>query len=265
MPHATARADAARAVIFSPLEGAGRAELVEQRLTDAIVSGVLHDGERLPSEADLAKRLGVALVTAREALVALRHKGLVRTRRGRDGGSFVTYDRDTSARLLDERLRATSRIELRDLSLHVAAIAGMAAEVAADRASDDDVQSLVEIDARADLSTPGGARRAVSRFQLEVAAVSQSPRLVHEELRLQAESGSFLWLCLRRQEYRDRSRESRLEVIDAIRAADAPSARRATVGHITSCVEWLIDEKARLESESEPPGGTPPTKEGSAS
>ena len=35
MPHATARADAAHAVVFSPLEGAGRAELVEQRLAGA--------------------------------------------------------------------------------------------------------------------------------------------------------------------------------------------------------------------------------------
>ena len=108
MPNATTRADAARAVIFSPLEGAGRAELVEQRLTDAIVAGVLRDGERLPSESDLAKFLGVAPVTAREALVALRHKGLVRTRRGRDGGSFVTYDRDASTRMLEERVRASA-------------------------------------------------------------------------------------------------------------------------------------------------------------
>ncbi len=253
MPNASTRADAARAVIFSPLEGAGRAELVEQRLTDAIVAGVLRDGERLPSEADLAKFLGVAPVTAREALVALRHKGLVRTRRGRDGGSFVTYDRDASTRMLEERVRALSRIELRDLSLHYAAIAGMAAEVAADRASDDDVQSLVEIDARADLATPGGARRAVGRFQLEVAAISQSPRLVHEELRLQAEAGALLWLCLRDQEYRDRSRESRLEVIDAIRAADSASARVATTAHIGSAVEWLIDEKVRLEAASDSP------------
>jgi DNA-binding FadR family transcriptional regulator len=252
MPHATARADAARAVIFSPLEGAGRAELVEQRLTDAIVAGVLRDGERLPSESDLAKLLGVAPVTAREALVAMLHKGLVRTRRGRDGGSFVTYDRDASTRLIEERVRALSRIELRDLSLHYAAIAGMAAEVAADRASDDDVQSLVEIDARADLATPGGARRAAGRFQLEVAAISQSPRLVREELRLQAEAGGLLWLCLREQEYRDRSRESRLEVIDAIRAADAASARRATTAHIGAAVEWLIDEKVRLEASDAP-------------
>ena len=126
----------------------------------------------------------------------------------------------------------------------------MAAEVAADRASDDDVQSLVEIDARADLTTPAAPAALVGRFQLEVAADQPVARLVHEELRLQAETGVLLWLCLRQQEYRDRSREARLEVIDAIRRADAASARRATVEHITSAVEWLVDEKARLEAAS---------------
>jgi DNA-binding FadR family transcriptional regulator len=248
MPHATGRVDAARAVVFAPLEEMGRAELVEQRLTDAIVSGVLRDGERLPSESDLSRSLGVAVVTVREALEAMRDKGLVLTRRGRDGGSFVTYDREAAARMLEDRLRGHSRIELRDLALHVSAIAGMAAETAADRASDDDLESLVTIDEQADLSTAGGARRAVSRFQLEVAAISQSPRLVNEEIRLQSEAGPLLWLCLREQEYRDGSAAARVEVIEAIRDVDPPAARHATVAHVTRAFQWLIDERARLDA-----------------
>ena len=189
MPNATGHQDAARSVVFAPLDGTGRAELVEQRLTDAIVSGVLRDGERLPSESELSRSLGVALVTAREALEGMRDRGLVRTRRGRDGGSFVTYDRDAAARLLETRVRGHSRIELRDLALHVSAIAGTAAEIAADRASHDDVETLLAIHEGADLATAGGARRALGRFQLEVAAISQSPRLVREEVRLQSEAG----------------------------------------------------------------------------
>ena len=58
MPNATGHQDAARSVVFAPLDGTGRAELVEQRLTDAIVSGVLRDGERLPSESELSRSLG---------------------------------------------------------------------------------------------------------------------------------------------------------------------------------------------------------------
>src|SRR3954452_3022473 len=100
MPHATSSRDATHAVVFSPLDASGRAELVEQRLTDAIVAGVLRHGERLPSESDLANSLGVAVVTAREALEGMREKGLVKTRRGREGGSFVTYDRDAARTLV---------------------------------------------------------------------------------------------------------------------------------------------------------------------
>jgi len=248
MPNATGHQDAARSVVFAPLDGTGRAELVEQRLTDAIVSGVLRDGERLPSESELSRSLGVALVTAREALEGMRERGLVRTRRGRDGGSFVTYDRDAAARLLETRVRGHSRIELRDLALHVSAIAGTAAEIAADRASHDDVETLLAIHDGADLSTAGGARRALGRFQLEVAAISQSPRLVREEVRLQSEAGPLLWLCLREQEYRDLSAASRTRVIDAIRAVDPVAARSATNAQATAALDWLVDEKVRLEA-----------------
>ncbi|MCP2370435.1 DNA-binding FadR family transcriptional regulator [Agromyces terreus] len=255
MPHAAGRTDATRAVVFAPLEGAGRAELVEQRITDAIVAGVLRDGERLPSESELARSLGVAVVTAREALVSLRENGLVHTRRGRDGGSFVTFDPDASTRLVTSRLRSLSRVELRDLGLHYAAIAGMAAEVAADRASEDDLASLIDIDARADLATAGGARRAVGRFHLEVAAISQSPRLVQEELRLQAEAGPLLWMCLREEDARDRSRIVRLDVIEAVRDVQPEHARRATAEHFAGAVQWLIDEKTRIDLAAHPAGG----------
>lgn len=251
MPNATGHQDAARSVVFAPLDGTGRAELVEQRLTDAIVSGVLRDGERLPSESELSRSLGVALVTAREALEGMRDRGLVQTRRGRDGGSFVTYDREAAARMLESRLRGHSRIELRDLALHVSAIAGTAAEIAADRASHDDIETLLAIHDGADLSTAGGARRALGRFQLEVAAISQSPRLVREEVRLQTEAGPLLWLCLREQEYRDLSAASRTRVIDAIRAVDPVAARAATTAQATAALEWLVDEKVRLEASAD--------------
>ncbi len=245
---ATGHRDAARSVVFAPLEGAGRAELVEQRLSDAIISGVLRDGERLPSESELSRSLGVALVTAREALESLRTRGLVLTRRGREGGSFVTFDREKAAHLLDERLQGHSRIELRDLALHAAAIAGMAAEVAADRASDDDIESLHELHRSADLSTVGAARRVAGQFQLEVAAVSQSPRLVREEVRLQAEAGPLLWMSLRDPAIRERQALSRMRVIEAIRAVDPPAARVAAVAPIDEALAWLIDQKLLLES-----------------
>jgi DNA-binding FadR family transcriptional regulator len=235
-------------VVFAPLDGTGRAELVARRLTDAIVSGLLRDGERLPSEAELSRSMGVALVTAREALEVLRENSLVQTRRGREGGSFVTYDREAAARMLDARLAGHSRIALRDLAVHLSAIEGTAAELAAERASDDDIETLVSIHEAADLGTEGGARRALLRFQLEVAAISQSPRLVREEVALQAEAGPLVWLCLREEEYRKRTAAARRRAIDAIATVDPEGARAAVLGLIDDAMEWLIEEKIRLES-----------------
>ncbi|RYJ04142.1 MAG: GntR family transcriptional regulator, partial [Actinomycetales bacterium] len=53
----------ARTAVFAPIGDAGRAVRVEQRLEQAIRSGILSDGERLPSEPELAAMPGVATVT----------------------------------------------------------------------------------------------------------------------------------------------------------------------------------------------------------
>ena len=78
-----------RNAAFAPIGDEGRAELVETRLLRAISSGDFIEGDRLPSENELAQLFGVAVVTVREALGSLRHRGVIETRRGRNGGSFV--------------------------------------------------------------------------------------------------------------------------------------------------------------------------------
>jgi DNA-binding FadR family transcriptional regulator len=246
MPQSIRTSTSAGAVVFAPLEGAGRAELVERRLTDAIILGLLVDGERLPSESEMAKRFGVATVTAREALEALRDKGLVDTRRGRDGGSFVTAGRDKTRTVLDARVRSLSRVELRDMGTYYAAIAGSCAGLAADRATDDDLERVRGIALVADQDETA-ARRRQGMFQLEIAALSQSARLVREELRLQAEFAPLLWLWLREPEYRRRSLGAREAVIEAIALGDADEAQNRTRHHVTAAIDWLLDTKAELE------------------
>jgi DNA-binding FadR family transcriptional regulator len=246
MPQSIRPTSAARAAVFAPLGLGGRAELVEQRLTDAIVFGLLAHGERLPSETQMASQFGVATVTTREALEALREKGLVETRRGRDGGSFVTSDQELGARLA-RRVASISRVELRDMGVYYTAIAAMAAELAADRATPDDIEHLEDTIDAVDVDEEASGRRGEGTFRLEVAALSQSARLVREELRLQAEFAPLLWLCLRERRYRERSRDRHREVVAAIAAMDGELARRRTTEHIAGAIEWLLDAKAELE------------------
>jgi GntR family transcriptional regulator len=62
---------------------------IEDWLADAIAAGQLTPGDRLPTEQDLAARLGVSRMTLRHALSELAQRGLVTRTVGRGGGTFV--------------------------------------------------------------------------------------------------------------------------------------------------------------------------------
>ncbi len=250
MTHSARSGSMARAAVFAPLDGSGRAEIVAQRLTDAIALGVLADGEKLPTEAAMARQWGVATVTAREALEVVRTRGLITTRRGRDGGSFVTYSPTGARWMLEARLRTTSRVALRDLATHSQAIVGMASELAADRATPANLDDLRRIVDTTDVNDVASCRRAQGAFLLELAALSQSARLVHEEIRLQAEFGPLLWIGLRDDDHRRRAVDAQRATIAALEAGDGERARRTIVDAMSMAVGWLLDEKSRLEEEA---------------
>lgn len=215
----------------------GLAGQVAQRLREAIQLGILLDGERLPPEAKLAEQLGVSTVTLREALAVLREQGLVITRRGRGGGTFViAADLD---RALARRLREFSVAQLRDLGDHRGAISAMTARLAAQRAVPAEVNELRRQLDR--LRTARGAsdrRRAAQQFSVAVAAAAQSPRLLTEELRLSAEVGDLLWLQASEDDHRA-AVAVRERLVAAIERRDAVAA--ADVAH-----QQVAAETARL-------------------
>src|SRR5262249_2168445 len=55
--------------------------------------GLVAWGDRFPAERELSALLGVSRLTLREAIRALQQAGYVESRRGRFGGTFVTYPR----------------------------------------------------------------------------------------------------------------------------------------------------------------------------
>ncbi|MFR9798959.1 FadR/GntR family transcriptional regulator [Streptomyces sp. MS06] len=82
------RADRFAPVLRRVRTGNGFEEALEQIL-QVLRLGLVPAGERLPAERELAGRLGISRVTLREVLGVLRREGLVESRRGRYGGTFV--------------------------------------------------------------------------------------------------------------------------------------------------------------------------------
>ncbi|WP_433276351.1 FadR/GntR family transcriptional regulator [Pseudonocardia xinjiangensis] len=238
-----------------------RADAVVRRLSEGIRLGLLVADEHLPSESDLAESFGVSPVTIREALTTLREQGLVVTRRGRNGGSFVRHVRGGAAELLRERLREVSPAELRDLADHYAAISGTSALLAAHRAGEPDLalitDSVSELQRAADAA---GRRRAVSRFQVELAAAAQSPRLIRAVIGMQAEVGPLLWLATTGDADRVEVLRRHREIHAAVLAGDGTRARAQAVAHVYGALARAGALQRTLlagDEDGGPPGGAP--------
>lgn len=232
--------------VFAPIEG-GRAETVARRLIQAIQLGLLLDGERLPPESQLAAQFGVSPVTLREALAALRSMGLVQTRRGRGGGSFVRAAAEPQRAHLERLLRLMPLHELRDIADHRAAVAGAAARLAAERALDGDVAALREHVARLRdaPATISARRRADARIHIEVAAAAQSPRLTRQEMDLWSEIGDLIWLPVAQDQVAAIVAEH-AELVDAIEAERPAAARRLAEQHVAAETGRLLSYRLGL-------------------
>ncbi|HEU4658825.1 MAG TPA: FCD domain-containing protein [Capillimicrobium sp.] len=230
----------ARQTLLAPLDQRGRAAEVEQRLADAIRGGAFRDGEQLPSEAELAAQLGVATVTLREALVGLRRRGLVQTRRGRNGGTFVRApEEEAEARLL-AHLRELTVDDLRDLADHRVAVAATAAQLAAERASEADLARVDEhLGGLSRAATAAERRAADGRFHVELAAATRSLRLTQAEMQAQTEAGALVWLAAGADGAQRALAEHRA-ILDAVRERDAERARSLMAAHVAAELDAVV-------------------------
>lgn len=227
---------------FVPLADGSRSGAVVRRLSDAIKLGLIGDGDQLPAEAELAAQLGVATVTLREALATLRRQGLIETRRGRSGGSFVRSPPATSLDSLRERLRELSADELRDLGDYRVAVSGASAGLAAERASPFEVKRLArQATEVGDVPSLVSSRRADSRFHIELAALGHSARLTRAEIAIHAEIGELLLLLLEDPVERGRVGSEHEAIIGAVDARDSERARRLAEAHVVADSARLIE------------------------
>lgn len=238
----------ARSVVFAPLDEVwGRSEAVARRLGSAIAMGLFGDGEQLPPEQALALSLNVSTVTLREALSDLRAKGLVETRRGRGGGSFVKASPAALASLSRRRLAELGVADLRELGDVRAAVAGTAARLAAERASQPEIARLRELVERLRAAhDEAEARRIDGRYFIELAAAAQSARLTLQEVELQGELAQLSWPRSEGPDEFGRIADRRTEVVEAIAGRDAELARSLTEGQLAEDTRRLIEEHIAL-------------------
>jgi DNA-binding FadR family transcriptional regulator len=97
-------AERADAGVFRPLKIRKAVDEVISVIVDALHSGLIEPGQRLPREADMAERLEVSRNTVSGALARLEAAGVVTIRRGKHGGALVLTRSIPRSLLLGDRV-----------------------------------------------------------------------------------------------------------------------------------------------------------------
>jgi DNA-binding FadR family transcriptional regulator len=117
--------------VLRPVRQGNAFEETVERLLTVVKLGLVGPGERFPAERDLAAQLGISRLTLREAIHELHEAGYVCSRRGRFGGTFVTYSRPTPNSAELRRLARQDGDKLTDaLTFRLAVEAGAAEALA---------------------------------------------------------------------------------------------------------------------------------------
>jgi GntR family transcriptional repressor for pyruvate dehydrogenase complex len=217
--------------VLQPVRDRNAFEATVEQLARAIRLGVLADGQQLPPERELAERLGVSRNTLRDAIAALRESGLVTTRRGRGGGTTVTYAAELPSASRGSFVRSgAAMVDALDFRRIVEP---GAAWLAATRSLSGDQrawlsESLRDVDEAAE---PAAHRVADSRLHLAIATLSGSPMLIDAVTRSQAALHEMLTAIPVLRRNIEHSNDQHHRIVTAILTGDPDAARAVMEEH----------------------------------
>lgn len=222
---------------FRPKEVVRPRLQIEEQIRSAILSGELAGGDRLPSEAELARMFNVSRNTVREALRSLETQSLIKKVPGAGGGSFVQSVNHRSFRnVLQESMRNLVQLG----SIHYDELAAMrqflevpSVRLAASNATDEDVaelQRIVELQRVAPIEDPNIPDLDME-FHSKIAEASGNRLLRTFVQALHRETEPVLYLDLSPEVGRTAWHQHN-EIVRAIAAHQADAAERAVVEHL---------------------------------
>ncbi|MGY3439788.1 FadR/GntR family transcriptional regulator (plasmid) [Marinovum sp. KMM 9879] len=202
----------------------------------AIEGGQLKPGDRLPTEAELSKRFGVARTVVREAISLLRYDGIVDSRRG--VGAFVTDASQRQAFRISPACFEKRKQIVQLLQLRTGVQAGASALAAESRSAD----QMTEIDATFSRMAAADARGPADALEERVDAELLLYRQITEasnnpyyaevvsmiEANIQNNLRSAFLKNAAASEFGPAIMAEHQAVLDALHASDVEAARTAT-------------------------------------
>jgi DNA-binding FadR family transcriptional regulator len=211
-------------------------ETIVRRIKKQISEGRLLAGHKLPAEREMARQFKTSRVSVREAYRSLEELGVLRIRRGADGGAFVAkVDHEPVLRsfALLVGLGKTSHKELTEARM---LIEPPIARLAALRARKEDIARLERLlhEEEAAAAGPGPFRPTGSAFHRAVAAGARNLPLIvlmNALADLTADAASALDVSARARHRLQNCRYHRM-IFEAIRQRDGQAAYRIMAEHV---------------------------------
>lgn len=230
------------AAVLRPVRRGNAFEETVERLLTAIKLGMVAPGERFPAERELAAQLGISRLTLREAIRELHDAGYVCSRRGRQGGTFVTYTRPSPDSAELRRLVIEDADSLADaLTFRLAVETGAAEALAAQFSSPapDRRASLLARLGDVNAAHPHDYRRLDTLFHLSIAELTGSSLLAAACADARMRLNDFLNAIPVLQRNIDHTAGQHRAIVDAILAGDAAAARTAMAEHLEGTASLL--------------------------
>lgn len=207
-------------------------EQVLQQMKEMLISGEWKQGEKLPSENELAELFGISRITVRQALQKLNALGLLETRVGE--GTFVK-EVDLGS-CLNELLPTMYLGEWDDKQVieYRLIIETGSASLAAQRATGEDIRHLEELLSEMEEAAGRKDNRCFAEkdleFHNEIALIARNPLLIKTNAILKDILAYAMRKVIDRMQYTGLSYHKKL--IEAFRAHDEEAAQAVMREHI---------------------------------
>ena len=250
------------AALLGPVRAGNAFEETVERMLAVIKLGLVVPGDRFPPERELAGLLGVSRLTLREAIRALQQSGYVESRRGRFGGTFVTYEQPPPDPGEARRIAREDGSKLTDALTFRLVVETGAAEVLAQSGGERGRDVLLARLADLNNATPGDYRRLDTLFHLTIAELTGSSLLTAACTDARMRLNDLLNAIPVLQHNIDHTSRQHTAIVEAILAGDAVRAHRAVAEHLDGTAALLrgfLTTPAR--GTARPAGAAPPIRQ----
>jgi GntR family transcriptional repressor for pyruvate dehydrogenase complex len=221
---------------------------VVRQIEQLILRGILRPGERLPSERDMAEKLGVSRPSLRDAIADLADRGLLTSRAG--SGVFVAEVLGSAFSPALIQLFATHEEAVFDYIAFRRDMEGLAAERAARLGSETDLRVIATIFAKMEAAhqkrDPTDEAELDAEFHMAIIEASHNVIMLHM-LRSMFDllrQGVFYnrQVMFRNRITRDHLLDQHRAMHDAVLARNPVAARAAVEAHLNFVEQAFVDQ-----------------------